>query len=98
MSLRLLSWNVRGLNNPQKREICKNLLKEWKCDIVCFQEIKLSSLNSFVVRSLWGSPFLDCSRCSQYCRGVLLVWDKRVFEKVDCAVGRFSVNVLFKGL
>ena len=59
MSLRLLSWNVRELNNPQKREVCKNLLKEWKCDIVCFQETKLSSLNFFVVRSLWGSPFLD---------------------------------------
>ena len=39
--------------------VCKNLLKEWKCDIVCFQESKLFSLNSFVVRSLWGSPFLD---------------------------------------
>ena len=24
---------------------------------------------------------------------MLLVWDKRVFEKVDCAVGCFSVNV-----
>ena len=69
-----------------------------KCDIVCFQETKLSSLNSFVVRSLWGSPFLDCSRCSQYCRGVLLVWDKRVFEKVDCVVGLYSVNVLLKGV
>ena len=45
----MLSWNVRGFNNPQKREVCKNLLKEWKCDIVCFQETKLSSLNSFVV-------------------------------------------------
>ena len=59
MSLRLLSWNVRVLNNPQKREVCKNLLKEWKCDILCFQETKLSSLNFLVVRSLWGSPFLD---------------------------------------
>ena len=59
MSLRLLSWNARGLNNPKKREVCKNLLKEWKYDIVCFQETKLSSLNSSVVRSLWGSPFLN---------------------------------------
>ena len=59
MSLRLLSWNVRGLNNPQKREVCKNLLKKWKCDIVCFQETKLPSYNSLVVRSLWRSPFLD---------------------------------------
>ena len=41
MSLRLLSWNVRGLNNPQKREVCKNLLKEWRCDVVCLQETKL---------------------------------------------------------
>ena len=30
----------KGVNNPQKREVCKNLLKEWKCDIVCFQKIK----------------------------------------------------------
>ena len=28
--------------------------------------------------------------------GVLLVWDKRVSEKVDCVIGQFSVNVLFK--
>ena len=59
MNLRLLSWNVRGLNNPQKREVCKNLLKEWKCDVVCFQETKLASISSSIVRSLWGSPFLD---------------------------------------
>ena len=30
-----LSWNVRGLNNPRKRKVSKNLLKEWRCDIVC---------------------------------------------------------------
>ena len=59
MTLRLLSWNVRGLNNPWKREVCKNLLKEWRCDIVCLQETKLSLLNSGAVRSLWGSPFTD---------------------------------------
>ena len=36
MNLRLLSWNVRGFNNPQKRDTVKNLLKEWKCKVVCF--------------------------------------------------------------
>ena len=30
--------------------------------------------------------------------GVLLVWDKRVFEKVDIVVGQFSVSVLLKGV
>ena len=59
-----------------------------KCDIVCFQETKMSSLNSFVVQSLWGSSFLDwvVLDAINTAGGVLLVWDKRVFEKVDCAV------------
>ena len=100
MNLRLLSWNVRGLNNPQKREVCKNLLKEWKCDIVCYQEMKLASISSSVVRSLWGSPFLGWVALDAVntAGGVLLVWDKRVYEKVDCAIGQFSVNVLLKGV
>ena len=34
----------------------------------------------------------------QIARGVLLVWDKRVFEKVDIVVGQFSVSVLLKGV
>ena len=60
MNLRLLSWNVRGLNNnPRKREVCRNLLKEWKCNIFYFQETKLSSIDVAVVRTLWGSPFID---------------------------------------
>ena len=52
MNLKILSWNVRGLNNPQKRDTVKNLLKEWKCDVVCFQETKLDYANSFVAKSL----------------------------------------------
>ena len=59
MTLRLLSGNVRGFNNSRKREVCKNLLKEWKCDIVCLQETKVSSSDVVFVRSLWDSPFID---------------------------------------
>lgn len=36
-----------------------NLLKEWKCDIVCFQETKVYSNDATFVRSLWDSPFID---------------------------------------
>ena len=93
MSLQLLSWNVRGLNNPQKREVCKNLFKEWKCEIVCFQETNLSSLNSSVVWSLWDSQFLDWAVLDAVNTivGVLLVWDKRVYEKIDVSIGQFSL-------
>ena len=100
MTLRLLSWNVRGLNNPRKREVCKNLLKDWKCDIVCFQEMKVSSIDVAFVRSLWGSPFTDWTVLDAVhtLRGVLLIRDKRVFEKLDVIAGQFSINVLLRGV
>ena len=37
MNLKILSWNVRGLNNFHKRVIVKILLKEWKGDVICLQ-------------------------------------------------------------
>ncbi|XP_023926420.1 uncharacterized protein LOC112037820 [Quercus suber] len=100
MTLRLLAWNVRGLNNPWKRGVCKNLLKDWKCDIVCFQETKVSSTDGAFVRSLWGSPFIDWVVLDtvQTSGGVLLIWDKRVVEKFDVIAGQFSVSVLLRGV
>ena len=52
MIIKFLSWNVRSLNDPHKRVVVKNLLREWKCDIVCLQESKLDSTSSIMVKNL----------------------------------------------
>ena len=85
MTLQLRSWN---------KEVCKNHLKDWKCDIVCFQETKVSSTDVAFVRSLWGSPFIDLAVLDvvKTLGGVLLIWDKRVFEKLDVIAEQFSVS------
>ena len=36
MKIKMILWNVRGLNDPWKHLVVKNLLQEWKCDVVCF--------------------------------------------------------------
>ena len=70
------------------------------CDIVCFQETKVSSCDVAFVQSLWSSPFIDWVVLDvvQTSGGVLLIWNKRVFEKLDVMVGQFSVSVLLRGV
>lgn len=40
MKFKLVSWNVRGLNNKDKRRLVK-VLWGWNADIICLQETKL---------------------------------------------------------
>ena len=58
MNLKIISWNVRGLNDSQKCLIVKNLLREWKCDVICLQETKLAGLDRQMVGKLWSCPLL----------------------------------------
>ena len=91
---------MRDLNNPHKRDDVRNLLREWKCDAICLQETKLDNTSSTIVKSLWGSPYVDwiVLDAIHTARDVLMMWDKRIFEKVECVVGSFSVSVLLKGV
>ena len=59
INLKILSWTVCGLNDKDKRMQVKNALKVWRVDIVYLQETKLEVISRAVIRSLWGSPFVD---------------------------------------
>jgi len=98
MKPRILSWNVRGLNKRSKRPRVSNLLRDWKVDIICFQETKIQSLSRNVLRSLWGCNHVDwCSMDSNGAlEGILIMWDTRVVEKVDECVGDFTLVVSFR--
>ncbi|KAK9997807.1 hypothetical protein SO802_017410 [Lithocarpus litseifolius] len=62
------------------------------------EETKLASLNSALVWSLWGSPFIDWAMLDavQTSGGVLLVWDKWVVKKIDASLVSFLL-VFFLG-
>ena len=52
MRLRILSWNVRRVNDRDKRNLIKNVIKTQKVDLVCLQETKTQEMSSGIVRSL----------------------------------------------
>jgi hypothetical protein len=100
MKPKILSWNVRGLNNRRKRLRISNLLREWKADILCFQETKVHNPSRNFVRSIWGCNYVDwCSLDSCGASGgILIMWDKRVVEKVDVCLGEFTLAVSFRNI
>ncbi len=51
MKPKILSWNARGLNEGDTCLRVRNLLRDWKVEIVCFQETKLEVMSCSVVRS-----------------------------------------------
>ncbi|KAK4571672.1 hypothetical protein RGQ29_030188 [Quercus rubra] len=89
----MISWNVRGYD-PRKRLVVKNLMRKWKCDVVCLQETKIASMNRQLVCSLWGCPYVDWAvlKADQIAGSILIIWDKRVLNKVEVLVGTFSVS------
>ena len=52
------------------------------------------------MKSLWGSSFVDWGALDAIhtAGGIIVIWDTRVFEKIDCVVGSFSISVLLKGV
>ncbi|XP_030929714.1 uncharacterized protein LOC115955640 [Quercus lobata] len=81
----MVSWNVRGLNDFQKRLVVRNLLREWKCDVICLQETKIASIDRQLVCSIWGCLYVDwvALDADQTAGGVLIMWDRRVLEKLE---------------
>ena len=59
MNLKLLSWNVRGANDINKRRIIKSVVRKQKVDLLCIQETKIKLMTEGVVKSLGVARFLD---------------------------------------
>jgi exonuclease III len=59
MKPKILMWNVKGLNEINKRLEIRGLLRDWKADVVCLVEMKMAVISREVVRSLWGCHYVD---------------------------------------
>jgi exonuclease III len=100
MKLKILSWNVRGINELDKRLRIKGLIRDWKVDLVCLMETKMEVITREVVRSLWGCQHVDwCFMgASGASGGILIMWDRRAVEKVDDCVGRYTLAVSLRNV
>ena len=98
MTLKIMSWNVKGVNNRDKRKVLKAFIRSKKVDIVYLQETKIHNMSVGMVRRLGVGRFLDWRTVDAEgsAGGILIFWDKRVVELVDMEKRIFSVSCCFR--
>ena len=94
----MLSWNVRGANDVNKRRIIKSVVRKQKVDLFCIQETKIQLMTDGVVKSLGVGRFLDWRTIEAVVAagGVLICWDKRSLELLEWEEGQFSISCKFR--
>lgn len=60
-SINIVSWNVRGLNDPDKCSIVKDTLATGAASIICLQETKLNRTNDAKTRAFLPPRFTNYS-------------------------------------
>ena len=98
MKVKIISWNVRGVNNLEKRKFIRNFIRTQRVDLVCLQETKIQGMNKALVHSIGVGRFLDCkaSDAEGTAGGILLFWDKRRLSLVESKYYSYSFSFLFK--
>ena len=52
MKVKIMTWNVRGVNDPDRRKIIRNFIRYQRVDLVCLQETKIQEMTAIVACSL----------------------------------------------
>jgi exonuclease III len=91
--LKIVIWNVRGLNARARRIAIRSLIATTDASIICFQETKLELIYSTIVLETLGSDFDDYVYlpADGTRGGILLAWRSKV---VTITEPEFTVNTI----
>ena len=83
--LRIINWNVRGLNFRARRTAIRSLIVTSSASIACFQETKMEFVYSSTVLETLGSEFDEYVYlpASGTRGGILLAWKSRAVTITD---------------
>lgn len=95
-NLRILNWNVRGLNSGARREVVKLMIQQTKPMIICLQETKLNLIDSFLAMEFLGPRFSDSFQflpADDTRGGIIVAWDPNLVEGGAADLKTFSLSL-----
>lgn len=92
--IKILNWNVRGLNGKDKRLAVRQSILLEKSDVVCLQETKLNVINNTLVSQICGGRFKEFVylEADGTKGGILLAWNARKYKLLHSSKGVYTVT------
>lgn len=91
------SWNVRGLNDKEKRIWVKHAILKEAPTLVCLQETKWQEEQPQIIREALGPTlrnYVIIPACNT-AGGVIVAWDNSILTEVEHIVGKYCLNIDF---
>ncbi|XP_026378053.1 uncharacterized protein LOC113272434 [Papaver somniferum] len=98
MDLKIICWNIRGLNDLNGRDIVKKKVRDWKLSILLLQEAKFQLCTDLMAWQCWGNKHVKWidSPSQGSSGGILFFWDSSKIEVSDFLMGPYSITLLCK--
>lgn len=94
--MKLISWNIRGLNGPRKRKILKNMLKQEKPSILFLQETKCSStVLDKIAAAAWPGGLVTAVDAQGASGGLAILWDARIINLSNILANKNFIQATF---
>jgi exonuclease III len=93
----VLDWNVRGLNDKDKRLAVHNKIEESNCAVICLQETKCESFDHSFIRSFYPKRFdrFAFSPSIGASGGLIVLWNSSIFTGTVLEIHRSAIRMQF---
>ncbi|XP_026398793.1 uncharacterized protein LOC113294624 [Papaver somniferum] len=97
MDIKVISWNIRGLNAFERMVALKNLVMAQKCTICLIQDTKMMKMDHWVIQNILYDGEFDWMYFPSVgaSGGLLTVWDKSKLVKEGERVRMNNISTLF---
>lgn len=93
--LKVLCWNIRGINSEDKWKAIKSKVNECNCDIICLQETKREAFDQQFIRNFCPAQFDNFEFLPSVgaSGGVITVWKGANLEGHIVFQNEFAISV-----
>jgi exonuclease III len=92
--MKVITWNIRGLNSPRKQRILRNKLKQEQPDLCFIQETKCTTDRMEAIsKQHWRKYKMVAIEDHQRSGGILTLWNPQILNLIAAEATRYTLTV-----